>query len=58
MTNEGLKEREKLYNLELHNTTFATYWEVMRVPGGWIYSCAAYCIFVPYSDDFNPAITF
>ena len=51
-----------VHELKLHERTTQGALEVLRVPGGWIYSWAwgherlegAQLVFVPYSNDLNP----
>ena len=58
-----MSKNTDIYKMDLHDDV--TLWgtaDVVRVPGGWIYrfdteaegGWRQSCVFVPYSDEFNP----
>ncbi len=59
MTNEELQSM--IYNLKLHEKYLTTGFEVLRVPGGWIYrfwdfkkdDYVDHSIFIPLNDEFR-----
>lgn len=48
---------EQLYTMNLGEIIKMAYWEITRVPGGWIFQCgnsdAISSVFVPYDSEFD-----
>jgi hypothetical protein len=42
---------QKIHELELHDKWWIEGYEVLRVPGGWIYDRKNAAVFVPYNDE-------
>jgi hypothetical protein len=42
---------QKIHELELHDKWWVEGYEVLRVPGGWIYEKKNGTVFVPYNDE-------
>jgi len=47
------KKAKTVYELDLHKSTSLRGWNVMRVPGGWIYDRPKGSVFVPLTEEGN-----
>ncbi|MFA5168951.1 MAG: hypothetical protein WC530_10535 [Candidatus Omnitrophota bacterium] len=45
---------KSIYDLKLHETWTDGNLDVLRVPGGWVYSIYGGVIFVPFDNEFMP----
>lgn len=47
------EEKGDIYNLDVHQCTTVNGWDVIRVPGGWLYTRIRNVVFVPFNEEFR-----